>query len=434
MTFEEAVAFLDDRAKWGMRPGTERIAAIVGALGHPQRSYPVVHVAGTNGKFSVVSMTASILGALGLTVGTYTSPHLETVRERIAVGGEPIAPEDFGSVLAYLRPYLEAVEAERDDKLTYFETLTAMGFEWFFDRGVHAAVLETGLGGEYDATNVADGRVAVITNVGADHLSTFGDLETAAWEKAGVLKPGSVAVCGVEPGDLLAIVEQRARERDATLHVLGADVEVVDRRPGVGGQSVTVRTPRATYADLFVPAYGPHQATNAALAVTACEAFVDDVLARESLTDGLALVHLPGRMEVAGRRPLIVLDGAHNPPGASAAATALRESFTYRRLIGVAAMFDDKAVEEVLETIGTMCDAIVVSSPRAERAAPAGRLAEVLRRLGVLDITTTDSMDDALAAAIEAAAPEDLVFVFGNLWAVGEARSWLRHQGLLPQR
>ena len=434
MTFEEAQAYLDDRAKWGIRPGTERIQAIVKALGHPQRSYPVIHVAGTNGKYSVASMIASILGSLGLTVGVYTSPHLEHVRERIAIGREPIAPDDFAGVLSYLRPYLDVVEADRDDHLTYFETLTAMAFEWFFDRGVHVAVVEAGLGGEYDATNVAEARVAVVTNVGSDHLTTFGDLRTAAWEKAGVIKEGTIAITGVADPELLDVVAERARERGAeAFRVLGVDVDVSARVPSLGGQTLTISTPHGRYEDLFLPLFGPHQATNAALAVAGAEAFAGEELAREPLADGLALTRVTGRMEVVGRRPLIVVDGAHNPPGADAAVATLRESFTYGRLLGVVAMVGDKSIEEVVGTVGPLCDLVYVARPRDERGAPVQRLVEGLETAGVTDIATRETVADALADAVEEAAPDDLVFVFGSLYTIGEALSWLRNRGVLPQ-
>src|SRR5687768_8059128 len=242
MTYEEALAFLESRIRWGMRPGTERVAALVEVLDHPERTYPNVHISGTNGKFSVSAIVTSILTHVGMTVGTYTSPHLESVRERIAIAGHPIGEDEFASVLSYLEPYIEMIEDRRDDHVTYFELLTVMAFETFFDRPVHAGVLETGLGGEYDATNVADAKVAVVTNISLDHVRQFGpDLTKAAWEKGGIAKTGTTVITGVEQPELLTVLSERASERGATGPLrLGEDVEVLDRQPAVGGQLLTI--------------------------------------------------------------------------------------------------------------------------------------------------------------------------------------------------
>lgn len=437
MNYIEAVASLDARIRWGMRPGLERIEALMGLLDHPQRGYPSIHVAGTNGKYSVAVMISTILEDLGLRVGTYTSPHLEDVRERITVSGEPIAESDFAEVMAYLLPFIEMVEAQRGDHLTYFETITAMALEWFSDRALHAVVLECGLGGEYDATNVTDAAVAVVTNVSLDHVVEFeGSLEKAAWEKSGVIKPGASVVTGIEQPELLEILRSRAEERGAgPVAVLGEDVHVRDRRIAVGGQLVGVRTVHGDYDELFVPLHGAFQASNVALAVAACEAFAGDALSSDELRSALGRVQVPGRIEVVGRRPLAVIDGGHNPAAAAQVLEAVRESFTYRHLHLVVGMLADKLVESVLALWAHGADRFVVTAPEAERAAEPERLAAGLRDAGVSEerIEVREGLGDALAWTLATAQPDDLVLIFGSFYTAGQARTWLREQGHLPQ-
>lgn len=422
-----------------MRPGTERVAALVEALDHPERSYPVLHVSGTNGKLSIAAMATSILSELGMTVGTYTSPHLESILERIAIGGTPIYEAGFAGVLSYLRPYVEQVEESRGgDQTTFFELLTVMAFEAFFDRPVHAAVLEAGLGGEYDATNVADARVAVVANVSLDHVRQFGgDLAKATWEKAGIAKEGSLVVTGVEQDELFRIVERRAAERGAATVVrLGEGIDLLDRRPAVGGQALTVKGLHGTYEGVFLALYGEHQATNAVLAVAACEGFIGERLSDEVVGAALGSVRTPGRVEVLGRHPLVVCDGAHNPAAASAVRAAIEESFSYERLVIVLGMLEDKLVEDVVATWAPIADSWVVTAPRAEREpADPDRIVEVLEGVGVPRdaVEVEPEVAEAVAAAVGRAGDEDLVLVTGSFYTVGEARAWLRSRGSVPQ-
>ncbi|MGH2760866.1 MAG: bifunctional folylpolyglutamate synthase/dihydrofolate synthase [Actinomycetota bacterium] len=420
-----------------MRPGTERVAALVEALGHPQHSYPVVHVSGTNAKFSVVSIVGALLGRLGLTVGAYTSPHLETVRERITLAGTPIAEETFATTVSYLRPYLEGVEREIGDELTWFELLTVMAFEAFFDRAVHAAAIEVGLGGEYDATNVADAKVAIVTNISLDHVRQFGrDLHKAAWEKGGIIKTDTFVVTGILDDELFGVVDGRARERNAAdVALLGRDFHLVDRRSAVGGQLITVQGLHATYDDVFLSVFGEHQATNAALAIAACEAFGGGPLSEEEVRAALGLLQIPGRLEVVGRRPLILCDGAHNIAASAAVRDAIVEDFTYDRLILVAGMVGTKLVEEVLAEWAPLVGRAFVAAPDTERAAEPARLATALEAggLAAAGIRTVQTVAQALEAALDEATEDDLVLVFGSFYTVGEARGWLRSRGVLAQ-
>lgn len=432
MTFEEAVAFLDDRIQHGIHPGLDRVAALVELLDHPQRTYPAIHVTGTNGKYSVAAMTTALLTELGLTCGQYASPHVESILERISVGGTPIDREGFASVLDYLVPYIELVEKERDDKLTYFETLTAMALEHFFDLPVHAAVIEVGLGGEYDATNVVDARVAVITKIARDHDPEFGeDLHRAVWEKAGIIKQGAVALSGILQPDLQRIVDERAQERGAArVALFGTDFGVAARSAAVGGQVLRVSGMFAEYDDLFVPLYGEHQAANAAFAITAAEAFGGGALDREGVVHALAGISLPARLEVVSRRPLVVIDGGHNPDAATAVVSTLQNEFIYRRIICVVGMLEDKAVEDVLALLERATDKFVVSAPIADRAADVERLRSALAGA---DVETAPTVADAVSIALSEAAEDDLVLIFGSFYTAGEARAFLRSHGRLSQ-
>ncbi len=413
------------------------MAALVEALADPQRSYPVVQVSGTNAKFSVVSMVSSIFAEIGYTVGTYISPHLETVRERIALAGIPIDEELFAQTLTYLEPFLARVEEQIGDQLTWFELLTVIAFEAFFDRAVHAAVLEVGLGGEYDATNVADAQVAVVTNVSLDHVRQFGrDLDKAAWEKGGIAKAGTFVVTGVEQDELFEIVARRAEERGAAgIARFGREIDVLDRQQAFGGQVVSIEGVHGTYRDVFLSLFGAHQARNAALAIAACEAFVGEALSEEVVGQALGSISIPGRVDVIGRRPLIVCDGAHNVAASAAVLDAVRESFTYERLILVAGMVETKLVEEVLGPWAPFVDRAFVASPDTDRAAAPQRLADALQVHGAPAerIQIADSVGNALERALDEATEDDLVLVFGSFYTVGEARAWLRSRGVLSQ-
>lgn len=433
MTFEEATAFLDARIQHGIRPGTERIEALVEALDHPERTYPSIHVTGTNGKYSVAMMTTAILTELGLTVGTYTSPHVEDLTERFTVGGTPIERGRFADVVEYLLPYVELVEGSRDDHLTYFELLTAVALEWFFDLPVHAAVVEVGLGGEYDATNVVDAPVGVITKVARDHLPQFGDdVMRTAWEKAGIAKPGQALLSGVDQPELARVVAERAAERNvARLAVYGEDFELQERLMAVGGQQLRVRGLFGTYRELFMPLFGEHQARNAAFAVAAAEAFAGEALDPEGVVAGLGRVSLPGRLEVVGRRPLVVVDGGHNPDAAQAVMRTVTEELSFQRLVVVVGMLDDKLVEEVLAILARSADRLIVTAPEADRAAGAERLYRGLAALEVAEtrLARRETVAEAMEAALAEAGDEDLVLVFGSFYTAGEARAWMRTRG-----
>jgi dihydrofolate synthase / folylpolyglutamate synthase len=437
VTYAEALEFLQSRIRFGIRPGTERVAAMMEALNRPQDTYPVLHVAGTNAKYSVVAIATSILDALGITVGTFISPDLGNVRERIGFALEPIDEQGFAGVVDYLKPYIELVEGRLGEELTYFELLTAIAYEAFFDRPVHAAVVEAGLGGEYDATNVADAQVGVLTNVTLDHIRQFGgDLAKAAWEKAGIAKEGSVLITGVEQDDLFKVIKTRALEKGAA-EVLraGFEVDLVSRQQGVGGQLLTIRTKNTTYDDVAFALLGDHQAQNALLAVSAVEAFVGEPVDKDVLEHGLTTVRTPGRMEILRRHPLVICDGGHNPASAKAVRAAVEESFSYERLIFVVGMVREKLIEEVLAVWTPAIDQFVVTAPVTERAADPDEIRDILRTLGVDegDIDVVGSVPAAVDHALSLAGEDDLVMIFGSFYTASEARDFLLSQGSLAQ-
>ncbi|HEV8063712.1 MAG TPA: Mur ligase family protein, partial [Acidimicrobiales bacterium] len=306
-------------------PTLERISALVGAMGDPQNAYPCIHVTGTNGKGSTSRMATSLLLAAGLKPGTFTSPHLEAINERLAVAGVPISDDDLAQQLLALAE----LEVFVGLKASWFELITAAAFKWFADEAVDAGVIEVGLGGRWDATNVVDASVAVVTNVELDHVAILGSTrQQIAAEKAGIIKSGSWLVLGEEDPSVADIFVAAADEVGAAgVWRNGLDFGAQDSRLALGGRVVNLYSPYGRYEEVFVPAFGAHQAENAACALAAVQAFVGTPLGEDVVEEGFAEVRVPGRLEVVGRAPLLVLDGAHNVAGALAAGEALREDF-----------------------------------------------------------------------------------------------------------
>ena len=325
----------------------DRMRSLVGVLGDPQTAYPVIHLTGTNGKGSTARMLEAILRGHGLSVGLYTSPHLEAINERLVWDGRPIPDEELAEVfdeLATLEPLV-------DGELTWFELVTAAAFAWFAQQAVDVAVVEVGLLGRYDATNVADGLVAVVTNVGQDHTDgRDGWREAIADEKAGIIKPGSTLVLGEADWELQKIFEAEGPERTWRRD---RDFAAENNRVAVGGRVLDVRTPGGRIDDVFLPVHGAHQGENLALAVAAAEAFFDRPLDADVVGESLADLKIPGRFEIMGREPLVVLDGAHNPDGMAALTTTLHDDFADVTstivVLGMLAGRDPDAMIEALE-------------------------------------------------------------------------------------
>ena len=388
------------RPEHSIEPSLDRITALTGLLGDPQRAYPVIHITGTNGKTSTARMTETLLRARGLRTGLFTSPHLTSIRERICVDGEPLSAERFVEAYEEVRPYLDLVDESQPGALSFFEVLTAMAFAVFADAPVDVAVIEVGVGGTWDCTNVADGAVAVVTPISIDHVRYLGNTVTSiASDKAGIIKPGAVAVLAQQPLDAAEVLLERIAEVGATVAREGLEFGVTSRELAVGGQLLGVRGLLGGYNDLFLPLFGAHQASNAACALAAVEAFagasatggpdssenepvaLDDELVRSAF----AMMSSPGRLEVVRRSPTMIVDAAHNPAGMAATVAALTESFALTDLITILAVSEDKDVPGILDELEPVVSELIVTSNSSPRSADPGKLAEQLQREGAED-------------------------------------------------
>jgi dihydrofolate synthase/folylpolyglutamate synthase len=427
-------------ARWPetrLEPSLDRIEALTELLGDPQHAYPVVHLTGTNGKTSTSRMIDTLMRATGRRTGRFTSPHVESMTERISVDGEPMSEDDFAASYNDIAPYLALVERDSEHPLSFFETVVGMAFAAFADAPVDIAIVEVGMGGTWDATNVADATVAVVTPISVDHTRYLGDRpQDIAREKAGIIKPGSLVVTAEQEPEVAAVLAERAAEVGARILAEGIDFGVEHRVPAVGGQMLTLRGLRGEYDEVFLPLYGAHQAHNAVLALAAVEALAgDEPLDAELVREAFAQVTSPGRLEVIRRSPTIVLDAAHNPHGAAATAEALLDSFTFNPLIGVVGVMADKDFEGVLAALEPVLGHIVCTQPSTPRALPAEELAEVATGIyGVDRVHLAPRLVDAIDQAAGLAESEGVygsggVLVTGSVVTVGEARSLLHRKG-----
>jgi dihydrofolate synthase / folylpolyglutamate synthase len=437
--FARVQAELRDRwPETRLDPSLDRIRALVDLLGDPQRSFPVIHVAGTNGKTTTTRIIDALLRGFGLRVGRFTSPDLASVTERISLDGEPISERAFVETYDDIRPYLELVDKDQPVPLSYFEVLTAMGFAAFADAPVDVAVIEVGMGGAWDSTNVADGRVAVVTPIGLDHMAYLGDtLAKIAGEKAGIIKADSVAVLAAQEREAADVLQLRAIEVGASVAREGAEFGVLTRAVAVGGQVISVQGLAGVYDELFLPLHGAHNAQNAAVALAAVEVFlgagantggIDVDLVREAMLG----VSSPGRLEVVRGAPTVIVDAAHNPHGMTATVAALEESFSFRRLIGVMAVLADKDATAMLVQLEPVLDEIVIAENSSPRALPADDLgALAVEIFGPERVVVEPRLDDAIESAIGLAeeGEEQLggsgVLVTGSVVTAGEARTLL---------
>ncbi len=421
-------------------PSTEQIAAVMDLLGDPQRTYRVIHVTGTNGKTSTARIVDALCREYGLHTGRFTSPHLHSMRERIVLGGEPISPESFLAAYEEVMPIVELVEG-RDGpggpRMNFFQVLVALGYAAFADAPVELAVVEVGLGGTWDATNVADGDVAIIGPVDLDHTRLLGGtVEAIAREKAGIIKPGAIAVSAAQQPSVEAILRERADEVGARLYVAGSDFGVTAREVALGGQLVSMRGLAGDYDELFLPLHGAHQGDNAALAIAAVEAFLgggERRLDTETLRVGLAAVTSPGRLEVVRRSPTILVDAAHNPHGMAALRDALAEAFSFARLVGVVAIFADKDAAEMLEVLEPALDHVVVTRNSSPRSSDPHRLGAIAADIfGAERVTVVSSLPDALEEAVTLAEADGLgggVVATGSVVTAADVRTLLAAEG-----
>jgi len=425
--------------RWGegrLQPTKERIEALLDLLGQPQRGYRAIHLTGTNGKTSTARMIDELLRGCGLRTGRFTSPHLSQITERVAIDGEPISPRTFVEGYREIAPYIDIVDGQFDIKLSFFEVMVGLAYAVFADTPIDVAVVEVGLGGEWDATNTIDGEVAVVTPVDLDHTQYLGEtVAMIAAEKAGIIKPGATAILAAQDPDAAAELLRRAVTVEASVAREGLEFGVVDRRVAVGGQVVTLQGLSGVYDEIFLPLHGAHQAQNAACALAAVEAFfgvgaetgpIDADLVRAAF----AATRSPGRLEAVRSAPTILLDAAHNPHGMAASVAAIAEAFDFRRLIAVVGVLVDKDVPGMLGALEPAVDEIVVTQTSSVRAMSADDLAaHAVAVFGAERVTVEARLDDALETAVRLAEETDDgvlsgvgVLVTGSVVTAGEAR------------
>ncbi|MDQ3403531.1 MAG: bifunctional folylpolyglutamate synthase/dihydrofolate synthase [Actinomycetota bacterium] len=389
-----------------IEPSLARIAALVDVLAGPHRAYPVFQVGGTNGKTSTTRMIDALLTRIGLRTGRFTSPHLQVVTERISLDNAPISAERYVEVYRDIEPYLGMVDEQTDVRMSKFEVLTAMAFAAFADAPVDAAVLEVGLGGTWDATNVADARIAAIGPIGIDHVEYLGsDLLGIAREKAGIIKPGTIALLAEQDEAVTRVLLERAAEVDATVARAGMEFGVLQRDVAIGGQLLKIQGLGGVYDEVFLPLHGAHQAANAALALAAVEAFFGAGAQRqldvEAIREAFATVVVPGRLERLRTAPSLFIDAAHNPHGATALAAALSEEFGFRRLVGVLGVMADKDAGGILTALEPVLTDVVVTANSSTRAMDPDRLAELaVEVFGEERVTVASHLDDAIETAV----------------------------------
>ncbi len=424
-------------ARWPetrIAPSTQRIAALVDILGSPQLTYPTIHVGGTNGKTSTSRMIDAVLLAHGLRTGRFTSPHLETFRERIAINSQPIDPKDL--IFAYndIAAYLTLMDEKFPDPISFFEAITALGFVAFAEHPVDVAVIEVGMGGEWDATNVVEAEVSVLMPIGFDHMEYLGHtLHEIAATKAGIIKAGGFIVLAQQEPEAAKELIRKAAEVGADVVREGVEYSIISRAVAVGGQLISIKGINDTYEDIFLPLHGKHQASNAASALVAVEAFFgDQQLDIEAVRAGFAAVTSPGRCEVVHRDPTIILDAAHNPHGAKALADTLANEFNFDEIIAVVGVFADKDAAGILQELEPIVDHVIVTQSSSDRAMASSELEKIASKIfgtdRVFEVTDLQSaLDRALSDAVRPLSEDTIgVLVTGSVVTVGQARSYIR--------
>ena len=433
MNYEESIAYLEQAASFGIKPGLERIQAILAKLDHPETAYKVIHVTGTNGKGSVVAMISSVLENATLKVGRYVSPHLIDYTERIHVGGHDISKEDFANAATVIREAAEACIAEGIEAPTEFELLTAMAFWYFREQKVDYAVMEVGMGGLYDSTNVMVPVVSVITNVAMDHEKYLGkNLEEIAHQKAGIIKEGVPVVTAAQHVPLKQL-KKEAHEKKARIYFYGRDFEIDSRSKYGPGQVVVVKRkdmPKELEKSLlFVPFVGAHQTVNAAVATMALSLIMkqDDRVNENDLREGLARATWKGRFEIhtIGGVPY-VMDGAHNPAGAEALKEAIEEQYPDKRRVLVFTSLEDKDTETVIQLLIRKGDVAFLCPAPTPRSRKPEDIAKMIDEQKIAaELHTETSVTDALEDASKAAGDKDVVLICGSLYILGDAMKWI---------
>jgi dihydrofolate synthase/folylpolyglutamate synthase len=424
-------------ARWPetrIEPTLERIAALVDVLGSPQLTYPTIHIGGTNGKTTTSRMIDSLLFEMGLRTGRFTSPHLETYLERITINGQNIDPKALVFSYNDIAAYLDLMDSKFEHPISFFEAMTALAFAAFAEHPIDVGVIEVGMGGEWDATNVVDADVSVIMPINLDHTEYLGEtLTEIAQTKAGIIKESGFVVLAQQEPEAAKELLKRAAAMGADVAREGVEYSVLSRSLAVGGQLLTIQSSSDTYEDIFLPLHGKHQASNAAAALVAVEAFFgDQELDIEAVRAGFANVTSPGRCEVVHRDPTIILDAAHNPHGAAAIAETVQSEFTFDEVIGVVAPMGDKDIHGILLELEQVMDSVIVTRNSSSRSTPVDKLEKIaIEIFGADRVFSDESLEKALDRAVKDTVrplSEDSVgiLVTGSVVTVGEARSYLR--------
>lgn len=431
-------ALIERMGEANPEPRLEPTARLVDLLGNPQQSAPVIHITGTNGKTSTARMIAALLRAVGLRTGLLTSPHLDKFTERIEIDGDPIDVVTLEQQWDEIRPYVEMVDRELVANgtvpLTFFETLTALAFACFADAPVDVLIIEVGMGGSWDSTNVSNADVAVFTPIDLDHLGRIGNsLEEIATTKAGIIKPNSIVVSAAQQSSVTSILSSVAETQGSTMFVSPSDFELLGRRTAVGGQLIDIRGVAHTYPDVFLSLFGSHQAENAAVAIAAVEAFLGGgsaPLSLEVIEAGLGTVTSPGRLEIVGTNPTCIVDGAHNPHGARALVSSVGEVFAFTAVAVVVGVLSDKDAVGVLMALSELDGPIFVTQSDSERALSASDFADLASSLSIEVHQCADLRDAADQARAWAAAGDGRgVVATGSITVAGAIRSHARQMG-----
>ena len=428
-------------ARWPetrISPTLDRIAALTDILGSPQLTYPTIHVGGTNGKTTTSRMIDSLLFEMGLRTGRFTSPHLESYLERISINGEPIDPK--AAIFAYndLSPYLDLMDTKFENPISFFEAITAMAFVAFAEHPIDIGVIEVGMGGQWDATNVVDADVSVIMPIGLDHMEYLGEtIEEIARTKSGIIKPESHVVLAAQEPEVARILLEKVVEKSAIPYREGLEFALTKRDIAVGGQLISVRGVHGEYTDIYLPLHGAHQAANAAVAIATVEAFVGVKLDEELVRAAFASVSSPGRLEILHRDPTVIIDAAHNPHGATALADTIRNEFDFESIFCVLGILGEKDVKGVLRALEPVVDRLIVTKSDSPRALPVAELfAVAVQVFGNDRVFKEDDLNSAITYAMEQATlinqvsdGVSAVVITGSVVTAGSAREILRKIG-----
>ncbi len=407
-----------------IRPSLDRITTLCKYLGDPQIGLDAIHVTGTNGKTSTTRIIDSLMFTKGFTTGLITSPHLAVLNERICLNTEPIGDHELEEALTLIQKLENELDEISSDAPSYFELMIAAGFYEMSSQGTNIAVIEVGMGGQFDATNICESKVSIITNVALDHLAYLGDTtRDIAIEKSGIIKENSTVVIGDSDEEIVSFLKSVAKTKNSKFYVLGEDFQLLKNDQAVGGRLLTLQTPYGYYEDVFLPLLGSHQGTNALLALVAAESYVDDCFGDEIIREAFDKATSPGRMEIISRQPLILIDGAHNVAGAQVLTEALSEEFIAPRRIFVIGLTKEKDAGAMINALGIEDEDIVITcEANSEKAMSAEAIVEAGRAMGIENISSKKSAAEAVDFAQSIAFDDDHIIVTGSLYVVGEVR------------